>query len=105
MIDNPDVSALQFILDGSRRERWESDLEPLLAEAAGSETSIDVLWGSIDESIAFIHTASWNEQPTALISFWGEPFTAETVGRESCTPRSTCLVSTAGDPQHGLAGI
>ena len=81
-IENPDVSSLQFILDESQRDRWETGVEPLLAEAVDGETSVEVYWRSIDESIAFIHTASESHRPNALISFWGEPFMAETLERD-----------------------
>ena len=79
-LENPDVSSLQFILDESQRERWESTVEPILAETTDGTTSIDVYWRQIEENIAFIHTASGSEAD-ALISFWGEPFMAETLER------------------------
>ena len=81
-IDNPDVPALRFILDESQRERWESAVEPLLAEAVDGSTAVEVHWRGIDEAIAFIHTASENDDPSALISFWGEPFMAETLEQD-----------------------
>ena len=80
-LENPDISSLQFILDESQRDRWETTVEPLLAEATDGTTSIEVYWRRIDESIAFIHTASESEHSNALISFWGEPFMAETLER------------------------
>ncbi|MFC4552005.1 MULTISPECIES: hypothetical protein [Halorussus] len=81
-VENPDVSALQFVLDESQRGRWESDVEPLLAEAVDDRTSVDVHWRNIDESVAFIHTASEGDAASALVSFWGEPFMAETLDRD-----------------------
>ncbi len=81
-VDNPDVSSLQFVLDESQRERWENSVEPLLADVADDATSIEVHWRRIDESIAFIHTASEDAHSNALISFWGEPFMAETLERD-----------------------
>ena len=81
-LENPDVSACHFILDESQRGRWETDVEPMLAEAVDDATSVDVHWRRIDESIAFIHTASEEDRPTALVSFWGEPFMAETLERD-----------------------
>lgn len=81
-IENPDVSSLQFVLDESQRDRWEASVEPLLAEATDGSTSLDVYWRQIDESIAFIHTASESGHSNALISFWGEPFMAETIQKD-----------------------
>ena len=81
-IDNPDVSSLQFILDESQRERWETGVEPLLFDAVDDATAVDVYWRQIDEAVAFIHTASEDVRPNALISFWGEPFMAETLDRD-----------------------
>lgn len=81
-IDNPDVSSLQFVLDESQRRRWESDVRPVLAEATDGGTSVDVHWRQIAESIAFIHTGSESGRPRALISFWGEPFMAETLEQD-----------------------
>ena len=80
-LDNPDVSSLQFILDESQRDRWETTVEPMLAEATDGTTAVDVYWRQIDESIAFVHSTS-GDRSTALISFWGEPFMAETVERD-----------------------
>lgn len=81
-IDNPELSSLQFVLDESQREQWETTVEPLLVERTDGETAVDVHWCQIDESIAFIHTGSESERPNALISFWGEPFMAETLERD-----------------------
>lgn len=81
-IENPDVSSLQFILDESQRDRWETTVEPIVAEATDGALSLDVYWRQIDESIAFIHTASENGRSNALISFWGEPFMAETLQQD-----------------------
>lgn len=81
-VENPDVSTLRFILDESQRERWETAVEPLLAEATDGSTAVEVHWRRIDEAVAFIHTASEDEDPHALISFWGEPFMAETLDRD-----------------------
>lgn len=81
-LENPDVHTLQFILDESQRDRWETTVEPQLADATDDGTSIDVYWRRIDESIAFIHSTSERGPSSALISFWGEPFMAETLDRD-----------------------
>ena len=81
-IDNPDISSLHFILDESQRDRWERTVAPKLDSTLDETTSVEVYWRQIDESIAFIHTSATDTHSSALVSFWGEPFMAETVDQD-----------------------
>lgn len=77
-IENPSVTSIQFILDESERERWNTHVKPKVEECTGSETVQEPVWREFDENVSFILRGTENEQTDALLSFWGEPFMART---------------------------
>jgi hypothetical protein len=77
-IENPDVSSIQFVLDESERERWNTQVEPKVRECKGAETVQEPVWRDLDENVSFILRGTEDEQTDALLSFWGEPFMART---------------------------
>lgn len=77
-IENPNVSSVQFILDESERERWETEVKPKVAECRSSETVREPIWRDLNENVSFILGGTDTERTDALLSFWGEPFMART---------------------------
>lgn len=78
-IENSDVTAIRFILDESQRDRWRNHVRPKIDACENAETVREPLWYDLDETVAFILAPTENDRPDALVSFWGEPFMAETV--------------------------
>ncbi len=78
-IENPRVTAIQFVLDESERERWVADVVPKVNACEGREKVLEPRWVKLDESVSYILTAT---EPSGAIeahlSFWGEPFMART---------------------------
>jgi hypothetical protein len=77
-IENPNVSSIQFVLDESERERWNTQVKPKVEECRGAETVQEPVWRDLDDNVSFILRGTENEQTDALLSFWGEPFMART---------------------------
>jgi hypothetical protein len=77
-IENPNVSSIQFVLDESERERWNTQVKPKVRECKGAETVQEPIWRDLDDNVSFILRGTENEQTDALLSFWGEPFMART---------------------------
>lgn len=78
-IENPNVSSIQFVLNESERERWNTQVKPKVEECRGAETVQDPVWHKLDDNVSFILRGTKNEQTDALLSFWGEPFMARTM--------------------------
>lgn len=91
-IENPNVSSVQFILDESERDRWQSAVRPKIVECRSSETVGEPIWRDLDENVSFILGGTETDRTDALLSFWGEPFMARTtrdVPATSFTSRKT----------------
>lgn len=80
-IENPDVSEIQFTLDRSEHDRWETAVMPKVRACAEGQKVREPVWSRIEEGISFItrETADPGEVE-AQVSFWGEPFMATTPG-------------------------
>ncbi len=82
-LDNPMVTSVQFILDESQRELWQQDIQPKIAACAGNLKVREPRWHSLSKTVSFI--LADNQQSggaEALLSFWGEPFMAQTTERD-----------------------
>lgn len=77
-IENPTVTSIQFVLDESERERWETQVKPKVAECTSAETVEEPIWRELDENVSFILGGTDRDRTDALLSFWGEPFMART---------------------------
>jgi hypothetical protein len=77
-IENPNVSSIQFVLDESERERWNTQVKPKVTGCRGAETVQEPIWRELDDNVSFILRGTENEQTDALLSFWGEPFMVRT---------------------------
>ena len=78
---NPAVSGIQFVLDPSEREAWETQVVPK-ADATGFGKKLrPPRWVALkDEAVSFILADGEAGQTEAHLSFWGEPFMARQAG-------------------------
>lgn len=82
-IDNPMVSSIQFILDESQRDLWERVIQPRMSACAGNAKVREPRWYNLSKTISFILADSQlSGGAEALLSFWGEPFMAQTTERD-----------------------
>lgn len=83
-LENPLVTSVSFILDPGETSRWESEVLPKARECSGFEKLRDPSWVSIKhEAISFVLADFERDGHTeAQLSFWGEPFMANTAGRD-----------------------
>ena len=80
-IDNPSVKSIQFILDNSDKELWESEVVPKIKCCAGQNKIRETIWTSISGGVsAIISDINKDSKTECLLSFWGEPFMARTPG-------------------------
>lgn len=82
-IENPLVTSIQFVLDESQKELWQREIQPKIAACKGSEKVRAPRWRNLSKTVSFIladnHTSGDTE---ALLSFWGEPFMAQTTAHD-----------------------
>lgn len=80
-LENPRVTAVQFVLDESERERWEQEVVPK-ANATGFGSKLwEPRWVSLkEEAVSFILADTADGQTEAHLSFWGEPFMSRQPG-------------------------
>jgi hypothetical protein len=80
-VENPAVTAIQFVLDEREQERWRADVLPKLEACAGRAKVLEPHWSRLDESVSFILSESSRSGAVeAHLSFWGEPFMARSSG-------------------------
>jgi len=82
-VENPLVSSIEFVLDESQKELWRHVVQPKIAGCAGHEKVREPRWRQLKKNVSFILADSHLSDGTeALLSFWGEPFMAETSERQ-----------------------
>ena len=81
-IENPAVTAIQFVLDESERDRWRDDVLPKVALCSGSAKVREPRWCQLEESVSFILADNDRGATEAHLSFWGEPFMARGTTRD-----------------------
>lgn len=82
-VDNPMVSSIQFFLDDSQRELWQKVIQPQIAACAGRTKVREPRWCVLSRTVSFILADNRLSGGTeALLSFWGEPFMAQTSERD-----------------------
>lgn len=82
-IENPVVTSIQFVLDESQKELWETEVQPKIAACAGASKVREPRWCALAENVSFILADSQHSGGAeALLSFWGEPFMAQSTDRE-----------------------
>ena len=82
-IENPLVKSIQFVLDESQRELWQQEIQPKIAACNGSEKVRSPRWRNLSKTVSFILADNQASGDTeALLSFWGEPFMAQTTAHD-----------------------
>ncbi|MEI2635586.1 MAG: hypothetical protein V9E92_01825 [Methylotenera sp.] len=82
-VDNPVVSSIQFILDESQRDLWQQFIQPKIATCPGNAKVREPRWCNLSKTVSYILSDSQLSGGTeALLSFWGEPFMAQTTERD-----------------------
>jgi len=82
-IENPQVSSIQFVIDKSQQDLWQAEILPKIAACNGSHKVREPHWCGLSKNISFILADTPPEGAAeALLSFWGEPFMAQTTERK-----------------------
>lgn len=82
-LENPLVTSVQFVLDADQRDLWESEVVPKASRCEGHEKLAEPRFQRIDEKVSLVFAQTGPEgRSECLLSFWGEPFMAQSVGRD-----------------------
>ena len=82
-IDNHMVTSIQFVLDESQMDLWHEVIEPRIADCIGHAKVREPYWCTLGKNISFILADSQQSgAPEALLSFWGEPFMAQSTTQD-----------------------
>ena len=82
-VENPMVSSIQFVLNESQRNLWLQFIQPQIAACSGNAKVREPRWCNLTKTLSFIVADSQLIGGTeALLSFWGEPFMAQTTERD-----------------------
>jgi hypothetical protein len=82
-LENSLVTSIQFVLDESQRELWQSAVQPQIAACMGRAKMREPRWRRLEKTTSFILADSQTSGGTeALLSFWGEPFMAQSNSRD-----------------------
>ena len=82
-VENPLVKSIQFVLDESQRELWVQEIQPKISTCHGSEKVREPRWRNLSRTVSFILADNQaNGDTEALLSFWGEPFMAQTTDHD-----------------------
>lgn len=82
-IENPLVRSIQFISDESEKELWEENMLPKITECVEGRKVLEPRWRTLPQTISFILADTEHKgESEALLSFWGEPFMARTLGKQ-----------------------
>lgn len=81
-IENPQVTSIQFVLDESQQGLWQAEVLPKIAACDGHSKVQEPHWCALSKNISFILADTQSEAAEeALLSFWGEPFMAQSTER------------------------
>lgn len=82
-VDNPMVSSIQFVLDESQKEIWQHEIQPRIATCPGHAKVKEPRWHQLSRTVSYILADNQlSGGAEALLSFWGEPFMAQTTGQD-----------------------
>lgn len=82
-VDSPKVSSIQFVLDQSQKDLWQQYIQPKIATCLGGGKVREPHWCDLAKTVSFILSDSEISGGTeALLSFWGEPFMAQSTTRD-----------------------
>jgi len=76
------VTSIQFVLDESQKALWQDVVQPKIAACAGHSKVREPRWCALSKNISFILADSHHSGGVeALLSFWGEPFMAQSTDK------------------------
>ncbi|HQR50171.1 MAG TPA: hypothetical protein PKW44_00870 [Methylophilaceae bacterium] len=82
VIENPQVTSVQFVLDISQQGTWQTVVLPKIANSIAASKIKEPRWCSLDKNLSFILADTQPQGATeALLSFWGEPFMSQSTDR------------------------
>jgi hypothetical protein len=82
-IENSTITSIQFVLDVSQKNLWQEAVKPKIAACIGHTKVREPHWCSLGRNISFILADSHQSGGAeALLSFWGEPFMAQSTERD-----------------------
>jgi len=82
-VDNSMVTSIQFVLDESQKGLWREVIQPKIAACAGDAKVREPHWSRLSRTVSFILADNrLSEGAEALLSFWGEPFMAQTTEQD-----------------------
>ena len=82
-VENPMVTSIQFVLDENQKDLWQEVVQPKIVDCTGHSKVREPYWCTLGKNISFILADSQQSGgPEALLSFWGEPFMAQSTTRE-----------------------
>lgn len=82
-VENPMVTSIQFVLDESQQALWIESVQTKIAACSGYAKVREPYWCTLSKNISFILADSHHSGGTeALLSFWGEPFMAQSTDRD-----------------------
>lgn len=82
-VENSMVTSIQFVLDESQRALWDRTVLPQINTCAGHAKVREPRWCRLSKTTSFILADSQISEGTeALLSFWGEPFMAQSTSHD-----------------------
>ncbi len=82
-LDNSMVTSIQFVLDESQKDLWQEVVQPNILACPGHSKVREPYWCVLSKNISFILADSKHSGGVeALLSFWGEPFMAQSTERD-----------------------
>ena len=78
IINNPHVISVEFVLDISQKDIWETEIQLMLTHCKSANKVKEPRWCSLQKNLSFILCDTQPDGHTeALLSFWGEPFMSQ----------------------------
>lgn len=82
-IENPAVTSIHFTLDENQKELWQTEILPKLGACNGGGKVREPRWCNLSKTLSFILADTQPDgEAEALLSFWGEPFMAQSTERD-----------------------
>ena len=81
-IDNPQVISMRFVLNEGQKDLWRQAIQPQITACPAGGKVQEPHWCDLNTNLSFILADTQpNGATEALLSFWGEPFMAQSTER------------------------
>lgn len=81
-LENARVDSVRFVLDRSQRPLWQQAVLPLIEDSGHAAKVDEPVWHDLERTVSFILADNQRGGLEALLSFWGEPFMAQSTAQE-----------------------